>query len=338
VGSVLIEHWLGAGSRIEVRDQASVSEVREAVRAVARGTDLATTRIEQLVAAASELAHNQLAHAPGGGAVVVRAIERTGVAGVEVIAADRGSGIADPTAALEGSPRSLGSLGVGMAAAARQSDEMDIDIRYGAGSCVAIRTFAAAVRKSEVGILARAHPDETVIGDHAVVWRDAQHTTIAVCDGLGHGVAARAASDRALRPISDHPDRSPAELLAEADAALRGSRGAVMAIARIDRQGAIEHVGVGNITSKVFLVDGTTRSFVSASGTLGIAMPRRLHVEHASLAPGEVLALASDGLTAKLELADRPLIVRKHPVLVGQALMSRYCRGTDDALIAVVRA
>src|SRR6185503_17311143 len=104
--------------------------------------------VESLAAAASELAHNQLAHAMRGH-IALRAVDRAGVPGLEVIAADAGPGIADPARALRGEPRRAGSLGVGLSAAQRLSHEMDLDVRGGEGTCVRLRRFAAPVARRE---------------------------------------------------------------------------------------------------------------------------------------------------------------------------------------------
>ncbi len=333
MGTLLIDHWLGDAERIAILDDASMSEVREALRACAATIALPAVASERMVAAASELARNQLAHAVDG-VIGLRVVERDGVAGIELIAADHGAGIADPAGALQGTPRSEGSLGVGLSAAARQTDEMDLDIRRGAGMCVRIRTFAGPVRRSEIGIFAQPHPDETVIGDHAVAIRDATGLVLAVADGLGHGPAAREAADRAIDQVS-RGRRSIAETFAAAHAAMAGTRGAVMAIAHVDA--GVEHAGIGNISTWVIGVDGVARPLGSTSGTLGSAFPKRLRVESVALGAGELLVMSSDGLASRVDLASEPSLVRQHPIVIAQRLLSKFGRGTDDALIAVVR-
>lgn len=333
MGAVLTDRWLGGTPRIAIVDDASVSEAREAVRACCAGHGIATAIAERMAAATSELARNQLAHAAFG-VIGVRPIQRSGVAGVEVIAADRGQGIREPATALRGTPRVEGSLGVGLSAAARQADEIDLDVRIGQGSCVRIRAFASPVPRSEIGILATPHPDESVIGDHATVLRDADRLVLAVADGLGHGIAAREAALRAVDEV--RADRGLEDMLAAAHAACVGTRGAVMSILRITGT-AVEHAGVGNIGTRVLGVDGVARPIATMAGTLGSASPRRLHVERLTLGPGEVIAMSSDGLTTRLELTDQPALVRHHPIAIAQHLLARFKRGTDDALIAVIR-
>jgi len=155
---------------VPVVDEAAVSLVRQEIRRRGPLAGLTTESVESLAAAASELAHNQLAHAVRGH-VALRAVDRGDVPGLEVIAADAGPGIDDPATALRGLPRTSGSLGVGLSAAHRLSDEMDIDIRRGEGTCVRLRRFATPVARSEVAILSRRCEGETVCGDDAIALR-----------------------------------------------------------------------------------------------------------------------------------------------------------------------
>ena len=170
MGALLIHDWLADALSQAVVDEASVSQLREEVRRVAAGRLDATTT-EQLVTAASELGMNQLVHA-GGGRVAVLPIERAGVVGVEVIAADAGPGIATPSAALRGEvgPHTKG-LGAGLSAVLRLCQEVDFDVRQGEGTCVWARSYASALPRSEVAILGRPHPHERVSGDHAAFAR-----------------------------------------------------------------------------------------------------------------------------------------------------------------------
>ncbi len=334
MGALLIEHWLAGAERIAIVDDASISEARVLVRERGAALGIAALSTEKLVAAVSELARNQLAHATRG-EVGLRATERGGVAGIEVIAADRGSGISDPTEALRGAGKATGSLGVGLSAAVRQVDELDVDIRWGAGSCISLRCFASPVRRSEVGILAKAHPDETTIGDSAIALRANGRLTLAVVDGLGHGPLAREASDRALDVVVHHSLERVDEQLRAIHKTLVGTRGAVMALACIGER--VEHAGVGNIATRVIGLDGATRSLASTAGTLGSVLPRRIHVDELTLQPDELFVMSSDGLSSRVDLTHDQPVLRQHPIVVAQHLLGRFARGTDDTIVAVVR-
>ena len=96
--------------------------------------------------------------------------------------------------------------------------------------------------------------------------------TILLADGLGHG-AERGAGRRPRPFASCAPGLSPEALLERMHDALRATRGAAAAIARLDRAtGALRFAGIGNIAATI--VDGaTTRALVSMNGTLGHSVP-----------------------------------------------------------------
>ena len=337
--SVLISAWMeGADARLTI-DDASVSAAREAVRAAGAALGLDRTLIESVAVAASELVQNQLRHARGG-QFAVRPVTRGGVPGLEIIAADRGPGIASPGTALAGSSPSPGSLGAGLSGARRMTQEIDLDVRWGEGTHIRARAFAAPVpRRREVAILGRHLADEPVSGDHAVFVRDPEgHLVLAVVDGIGHGPLAQDASSAAVATFLAHQGMSPLLILEACDAALRGTRGAVMAVARIDEEsGAVEHGGAGNVTSRVEDF-GRTRTLATTATTLGRrGLSRRPVAETAALAPAEALIVFTDGLTSRASLADHGHLLREHPIVIAEWLMTAFGRGTDDALVLVAR-
>jgi anti-sigma regulatory factor (Ser/Thr protein kinase) len=342
VGALLIEQWLAGLETIDVEDEASVALVRAAVRRHGAAQGLAHEAIESLATAASELGMNQLRHARDG-EIAVRPVQRGGVPGVEVVAADRGPGIADPGAALLGERGATGGggLGVGFSAAYRLVDELDADIRWGEGTCIRARRFATPLARSEVAVLGRPHPDSSESGDHAAVVRGDDDLLIAVVDGLGHGRPARAAADVAVATVlAAVPAGLPLDaLLAACDRELVPTRGAVMAAARLrPRARTLEHAAAGNVMSRVVKADGTTFILRTAARILGGGRrPGRLAAETVPLAAGDTLLMYSDGLRSNLELGDGRQAHRRPVLALADELFRSHVRGTDDALLLVAR-
>lgn len=336
MGTILTSHWLaGVAELIAIRDDASVSQAREAVRAKSDDIGLASQARERMASAVSELARNQLVHV-GTGVVGLRAITRDGIAGLEVIAADSGPGIADPSAAYH-SGRVTGSLGVGLAAAHRQVDELDVDVRLGEGTCVRARAFVTSVPKLELAILGRPHPDERISGDHAAVVHDDGGCTIGIVDGLGHGVAAREAANAAIGELLRHA-QAPGPALASVHAALTNTRGAVMTVARVAAGRTIAHASVGNVATRMIGSDGRARALASTPGVLGTSsFPRRVVASSVALAAHEIMVIFTDGITSRVELVDEPSIVRQPGITIAHYILSHYGRTTDDGLVAVIR-
>jgi len=337
--ALLVERWLGEGPRTPIYDQASVSVAREAVRALGARLGMSDVAIGSLAIVVSELATNQLRHARDG-AIALRAIERGGVPGVEVIAADRGAGIRDAAEALDGAPRTHGSLGIGLSGVQRQSDEVDFDVRLGLGTCVRARKFAAAAaRRREVAILGRSCAGETVSGDDATFERRGDLLVLALADGLGHGPEALVPARRAIELVHAAPEVAPSTLLREAHEALRGSRGAVMAVARIDEAAAsLVNAAVGNVVTRV-LGDRANHTYGDVQGVLGMAAPRppRVVGEEGALGPRELVVMCSDGLRSRLDLGDARHFASRHPLMTAEHLLRHFGRDRDDATLIVAR-
>jgi anti-sigma regulatory factor (Ser/Thr protein kinase) len=328
--------WTGEAEGIPTLDEASVALVRERVRAEAAVVGLGPIPAAALVNVASELAHNQLAHAKSG-SVVVRATQRGEQRGIEVVAADRGPGIADVARALEGRPSRPGSLGVGLAAVCELADEVDIDVRLGEGTCVWARKFGEpAPRRPCVGVFGRAFPGEPWSGDDAAFVRTRDSLLVGLADGLGHGEAARQASVSAVRLLAARPDAAPDALLVECDRRLMRTRGAVMAVARLDGAGKLSMAGVGNVGAHV-CGPGASWRFGGSSFVLGSpGGVRRVAREEHRIEGRQVLVLFSDGVRSRFDITGELDLLREHPAVVAQRVLERFGRDDDDVLVVVV--
>lgn len=332
----LLDAWTLGADTIDVRDDACVAVVRAAVRERGGSTGLSRTDTEALVTAASELAHNQLRHV-GRGVVAVRAIRRGDVDGVEVIAADRGRGIADPVRALEGGGLPEAGLGVGLAGARRLADELDIDTRMGEGTCVVARKLAGPGPRFELAIVGRPHPAERVSGDDAAWAHGEDGPRLVVVDGLGHGPRAREASEVVAAVMRSRGAREGIEaLLGDGESALSQTRGAVASIVVL-APGSVAHAGVGNVTTQLYSAGGTRR-FVSAAGVLGRPGRRgRALVERVAIEDGATIVMFTDGISSRVDLASEPALLRRPALVVAHAVLQRHARDTDDALVFVAR-
>jgi anti-sigma regulatory factor (Ser/Thr protein kinase) len=313
-------------------DDASVALARERVREQAGA--LGAERAAAMVNVASELGHNQLAHARHG-VIGLRPVLRDGNPGIEIIAADEGPGIADPTRALEGKARERGSLGVGLAAVLELADEVDVDTRLGEGTCIRARKFRDALpKKSIAAIYGRPCPGEAISGDDALILRGDNHLTVAIADGLGHGPAARTASSSAMDVVRSAANLD--DILPECHRALAQTRGAVMAVARITHRAEI--ACVGNIGIHIH-GGARPRRCVGPSFVLGTpgAMRRPLVVTE-TLGRSHLMVMFTDGISTRADIeGDHDLLLRAHPVVVAHQMVARFARDNDDALVLVIR-
>jgi anti-sigma regulatory factor (Ser/Thr protein kinase) len=340
VATSLVDQWIGDPEALRTEDEASVSLVREQVRLEGARAGLPPIQTARLVNVASELGHNQLAHARGG-RIALRPADRGGIPGLEVIAADRGDGIIDPSRALEGHPSRAGSLGAGLAAVCELADEVDFDVRLGEGTCVRARVFAHVpeTRGLEIGVLGRPSEGERVSGDDGSFVRSGDRLMIGVADGLGHGPLAREASAGATGVLRASPEAAPDAVLRTCHQALIGTRGAVMVVCAID-QGTreISIASVGNVSAHIYGF-GPSKRFAGSAFVLGdpARAPRGTAMATLRLERGEVLVVFTDGVSARTNLEGERDLLRRHPIRIAQHVLEVHGGTRDDALVLVLK-
>lgn len=119
-----------------VTDQ-DVVRVRQLVRTLAVAVKLSLVDQTKIVTAASELARNTLVYG-GGGEVEVTRVQNDRRAGIRIVFADQGPGIADLDLALTDGYTTGGGLGLGLSGARRLVDEFTIDTEPGKGTTITI--------------------------------------------------------------------------------------------------------------------------------------------------------------------------------------------------------
>ncbi|HWS38362.1 MAG TPA: anti-sigma regulatory factor [Actinoplanes sp.] len=123
--------------RIPVDSDRDVVRVRQLVRTFAVTVKLSLVDQTKIVTAASELARNTLVYG-GGGEVEVTRVQNDRRAGIRIVFADQGPGIADLELALTDGYTTGGGMGLGLSGARRLVDEFDIDTEPGKGTTITI--------------------------------------------------------------------------------------------------------------------------------------------------------------------------------------------------------
>ena len=282
--------------------------------------------------------------------------------GIEIIALDRGPGMADVSACLRDGFSTGGTSGNGLGAIKRLAGELLIHSVKNAGTAILVRMGGtddpahgfvqrrdAAVRADVPGTLRANVPGavrataaicvaktgETVCGDSAaIVFRPNGTVGLMLADGLGHGPYAATASQEAARLFRKHAEATPAAILGVMHAGLRATRGAAVAAASIDpvaRQ--VTYGGIGNIAG--FITDtGGTRRMVSHSGTAGHTAGR-MQVFSYPIYNRPVLVMYSDGLATSWSPESHPGLFALDPTLIASVLYRDHARGRDDASVVV---
>jgi anti-sigma regulatory factor (Ser/Thr protein kinase) len=285
----------------------------------------------------SEAAKNLVAHVPGGGHILLRALYAGPHVGLEVLALDKGPGMADVDRCLRDGYSTAGTSGVGLGAMRRMASLFDIHSVPGLGTAVLAQLWAdkpPPAARVEVGVVCVPMPGEEVCGDSWAVDFKQGRFFVLVADGLGHGPEAARASRAAVVSFLEQGSRELVELMRGAHQELRSTRGAAVALASVE--GARLHfAGVGNIAAAI-ASPGAIQRLVSMNGTLGHQAHRMQQFSY-TWSPGDTLVMCSDGLATQWRLDPYPGLLARHPSLVAGVLYRDFARGRDDATVLVAR-
>lgn len=321
---------------LPVQDASHVGSARRTAVAEAERLGADEERVGKVALVVTELATNLVRHA-GGGEILFRVADPAD-ATVELVALDRGRGMASVEHALVDGYSSGGTRGAGLGAVRRIADQCDIFSAPGAGTAVLVRCRlepGGPLPFIPVAGLSVPKPGETACGDAWSWTAGPDGWSVLVADGLGHGPGAAVASAEALRIFRQHAHRPPADIVAEAHTALRHTRGAALGIAEL-RGTQLTFTGVGNIGGVILSADGT-RSLVSHAGIVGHEC-RKIQTFPYGWSPDSRLVLFSDGLQTRWTLDRYPALRLRDPALLAAVLYRDFARGRDDVTVVGARA
>ncbi|WP_200304126.1 ATP-binding SpoIIE family protein phosphatase [Streptomyces adelaidensis] len=341
---------------VPVHDSTRVRDARVAAQAAAARAGLDEERAAGAALVATELATNLLKHA-GGGLLLVDVVARPAqgradgaVSAVQIVAIDHGPGMRDVAGALRDGFSTTSSLGAGLGTCRRVADDFDLHSTVGRGTVALarigarpergsapVRSPARAVRAGGVNI---PFAGAEFSGDAWAWVRAGDLTTLMLADGLGHGPAAARASSAAVEQLCRTPELPPAQLLRRLEDALRDTRGAAIAVARLDvTAGRLLFAGVGNIGAR--LRDGTGwRALLSRPGIVGAHRAARLPQHEVAWADDCLLVLHSDGLPSRWSPGPAAHSPSLDPAVIAAAIVrdasspARPVR--DDTTVAVL--
>ncbi|MDJ0389329.1 SpoIIE family protein phosphatase [Roseomonas sp. E05] len=330
-----------------VEDPSGVAAARREAVTLAAGQGMGEAGLGAVALVATEMATNLVKHAGRGTLLVGAYGSLAGAAepdegGIELLALDRGPGMADVVACRRDGFSTAGSAGQGLGAIARQSALFEIFSRPGQGTAMLARIprrarpgpAPAPAGQAEWGAVSVALAGQEVCGDAWGVRALPDGLEVVVADGLGHGPAAAQAATAALRCFFGLSGRGPAAMLEAMHGELRPTRGAAAAIARLQGM-TVTFAGLGNIAG-VVLGGGEVRRMVSMNGTLGHAA-RRFQDFACTLPAPPLLVLHSDGIANGWRLEDYPGLSVLHPSLIAAVLYRDFGRARDDATVLVAR-
>ena len=317
-----------------------MGEARRFALKLAEALQLSESDVGRVALVVTEAATNIVQHA-GRGEILLRPFALEAPASLEVLALDKGPGMANVAEALRDGFSTGGSSGQGLGAIARLSTCFDITSAPGKGTALLARIGRVKPTRPapglEWGVVCVPKREEEACGDAWAVTAGHVRNAILVVDGLGHGLHAFDAAKEALRAFWEHAGERPESILNALHQTLHGTRGAVAAVAEIDwDKRELRWAGAGNIEGSLVPVEGKASSLVSHNGTVGQNVTRFQEFTHRWPNEG-LLILHSDGLSSRWQLEPYPGLTRKDPSLIAGVLYRDFASRRDDVVVLVGR-
>ncbi len=318
-----------------IDDSSRIGEIRRASSAIAREEGLDETLIGTTALVVTEIATNLLKHAKQGEIFLSRLSWRS-EPGIEILAVDRGPGMADVSRCLADGYSSATTPGTGLGAVLRLSREFDIYSEPGKGTVLVARIRRRDSAKTIIGGVLKPMAGEDECGDGWAFRQQDQKTALMVADGLGHGMLAARASIEAVSTFRRGTDLSPTVILRQIHGALRATRGAAVAVAHIDPLASeVRYAGMGNISGVLVGKDRST-TMISHNGTAGYHLPRLQEFSY-RIEEQAIIVMHSDGLHTGWTLDSYPGLRRRDPSVIAGVLYRECTRNRDDACVVVLK-
>jgi negative regulator of sigma-B (phosphoserine phosphatase) len=189
--------------------------------------------------------------------------------------------------------------------------------------------------RMEFGIVHRPKSGNHISGDAYLIKEEGDATLICIADGLGSGEAAAEASQAAIRCAEVNSTLPLSDIMTKCHQALRGTRGAVIALMRIRfAESMITFVGVGNIGIH-------TRSVapikpISRNGIVGYRLPRLQEFTY-PYTPGDLFVLHTDGISSRFILDDSLWKEVQDVQTMADEIAQNVGKDNDDVTILIAR-
>ncbi len=333
---------------IETNDD--VSRVRQQARTMIQQGGFSEPEEVRLMTIVSELARNILKYATRGRCEMEN-LSGAGRQRVRCTFRDQGPGISDVDAALTDGFSTGQTLGVGLPGVNRLADAFHLDTGP-SGTVIEVEVHAKPTLKREqgmkrerqggaiddparAGITIRPYKHGRFSGDQAGVWEWNGKITVCMVDGLGHGKDAEVAARGAVECCAANLNLDLMNLMTACDDSLAGSRGAAVALARIDKvSGEMGYVSVGNTRGAV-----AGREIFHLGGVYGVVGEGvgNARLDHHQLKRRDILLFWTDGMPESLGLVATRLRRVKDARAFANQLIDEHAIDDDDAGVVVLR-
>jgi anti-sigma regulatory factor (Ser/Thr protein kinase) len=316
--------------------------LRSKLVAITQRFGVSDLKRENMLLVASELVSNNVKHAAGRG--MVQLWKQPGGV-LDLLSLDFGPGIANLNVAEEDGYSTSRTLGKGLGAIRRLSDESYIytqqqrsdQSKKWTGTVILARFHLDKENKEarsgfKFGLFSRSLSDERYNGDRVYLQRAGKLLRWLHLDGLGHGEEAQAATSDLATHLLNYD--SPEAILAAVDQQLANTRGAVAITGEIDLAKCNLRVsGIGDMSAHIYDHE-QIQHIAFAPGILGREHRSATGLE-TEFGKKYVIVTASDGIRRNWDTANFSGLFNQHPQLIAYTLGNIMGRISDDQSICV---
>jgi anti-sigma regulatory factor (Ser/Thr protein kinase) len=315
----------------KVKSDEDVCRVRSEMTKFAGEIKLSEKELEELKIVVTEISKNIIKHSSEGRLSISFGTSKE--RGVYIVAENPTSSV-DETKIFDDGYSTANTLGIGLGAVKRLLTDVKVKVENGNFILTGKKIFSDEKKSViEVSVFSRPKPGFKNNGDAYFIKKYGDHAVIAVLDGIGHGDKANEASRIALKVIEDKFRDDLEQVVLTMHRKLHGSRGCVIGIVRLDKEGKLEYLGVGNIRAQIYTSELYKR-LVSFDGLVGSNL-RTLRTDRFKLDTPCLVVLHSDGVSS-FNFEDKKIVYR--PVMeIAKEAFEQHKKSSDDATLLVAR-
>lgn len=328
-------------SSYKIDDRSLVAFIKREIHNLALESGFSAHRAGETDIIVAELTSN-LIKFPGCGELLYRVNKLADHNEIEIFCLDNGTGIANVNKIMNDGYSSVNTLGQGLGAIKRLSNDFQIYSLRNWGTVQYVKICETAdyvpppiIKNLNFSAISVNCPGERVCGDGYLVKETMGGFQIFVGDGLGHGTYAHEAVEQAKKIFKMSRDSDPVMILREIHEGVKKTRGLVATIASVNYKSDKWSIcGIGNISTRIYYgIDNKT--YTPYNGIVGHNIPRTLNSTMVPYQKHQMIVMHSDGLRTRWSLSDLLSILKHDPGLVAASIYKGTVRGNDDATILV---
>ncbi|MCE3238577.1 MAG: Stage sporulation protein [Gammaproteobacteria bacterium] len=335
--------------KIIISDHAHVGEARRFATLLASEAGFDTSQIAKIAIIVTEAAMNIIKHANAEGEILLEVYQDSFKSEFQLYAIDEGRGVSNTSICIQDGYSTANTPGIGLGAIKRLTSQFEFYSSVNQGTVLwakiekplPTKSNALIASKSssllEWGVICVPMAQEEVSGDAWSTYTMADNTQLfMLVDGLGHGPDAYLAASEAVKIFNEKSHASLTDILLAQHTALKKTRGAAIAIIKIDPlcQQAT-YLGVGNISGTI-LTSLKHYSMLSYSGIVGHQF-RTIHEMKYPFNSKSILVMHSDGLSHQWGKIYSGELLRQSPATIAGILYRGFKHKRDDTSVLVAK-